>query len=188
MARLTRVLQKIFGSTAGAAEIGVFGSLAAGSAATTTDPLVVQSLANYLEGWYGAVIGGNSPTIEDMNALHYLYAYQLAYLFENGVPEWDATTTYYTGDIVNEGGSLLKSLSNTNLNNDPASDVVNWASVGGKSLNPQATPTLASRAGANNIAQTGSATSPWSSICWSPELSIFCAVASGSTRSRDDVS
>lgn len=126
MAKITRKIAKIFGSSAGVNQIGTFGSLAAGSPAYTTDPTVIQSLANYLTGWFGAVVGGNSPAIEDMNALCYLFAYQIAYVMQEGVPEWDATTTYYIGSLVNNGsGVIYVSLTDTNLNN-ALTDATKW--------------------------------------------------------------
>lgn len=116
MAGLTRVTQKIFGSTAGFEQIAEFGSLAAAAPVFSTDPAVIQSLSQWLSGWFAAVESGSSPAIEDMNALFYVITYQLAYLMTRGVPEWIATTTYNTNDIVSSGGQLFKSLVDTNLN------------------------------------------------------------------------
>lgn len=53
MAKLPRVKQNIFGSGAGVNQIAQFGSLFAGSPATTTSPAVAQSLSNWLTGWRG---------------------------------------------------------------------------------------------------------------------------------------
>jgi hypothetical protein len=131
MAKIARKNMKVFGSSAGVNQIGKFGSLAAGSAATTTDPEVVQALANYLTGWYGAVIGSNSPCIEDLNAICFLYAYQLSYLMQTGIPEWNSETTYYIGSMVNDGlGNIYVSKVNTNLNN-ALTDVTKWQLPGG---------------------------------------------------------
>ncbi len=146
MAKIARKTQKIFGSTAGGTQIAQFGSLAAAAPAYTTDPETIQALANYLTGWYGAVVGSNSPAIEDMNALCYLYAYQLAYVMQSGVPEWDAETTYYIGSFASDGaGYLYVSLTNDNLNNALTS-VANWRRVNGGSnvvaINPAVTPTV----------------------------------------------
>lgn len=127
MAKITRKNQKIFGSAAGTDQIAEFGSLAAGVPAFTTDPETIQALSNYLTGWYGAVIGSNSPAIEDMNALCYLFAYQLAYVLQAGVAEWDDSTTYYIGSMVTDGaGGLYISITNANLNN-AVTDTTNWA-------------------------------------------------------------
>lgn len=129
MARLPRVLQKIFGSSAGTDQIGKFGSLAAGSPEYTTDIALIQSLSNYLEGWYGAVLGNNSPAIQDVNALDYLITKQLAYLFQAGIPEWDATTTYYIGSYASNGaGTFYKSIVDNNIGN-PLTDITKWTSL-----------------------------------------------------------
>ena len=72
-------LKKLFGDTAGATEIGKFGSLALGSPTTTLDPAQMQSLAPWSGGWFAAVLGGNSPAIEDMNAFSYVMAYHGLY-------------------------------------------------------------------------------------------------------------
>lgn len=130
MAKIVRKLQKIFGLNAIPTELGVFGSLAAGSAATSTDPVTIQSLSNWLDGWNAAVLGGNSPAIEDMNGMCYVFAYQLAYLMQAGIAEWDATTTYYIGSLVNSAGVVYVSQTNNNLNN-AVTDVVNWKTQNG---------------------------------------------------------
>lgn len=131
MSRLARFTQKIFGSSAGASDIAKFGSLAAGVPSFTSDPGVIQSLGNYLQGWFGAVIGANSPAIEDMNAISYLFAFQLAYLMQMGTAEWDAGTTYYKGSLVNNGGGLVYvSLIDTNLN-QALSDTTKWKVMNG---------------------------------------------------------
>lgn len=125
MSKLSRYTQLIFGSTAGLNKIGQFGSLAAGTPAYATTPAQVQALSNYLTGWFGAILGNNSPAIEDMNALCFLYAYQLAYLFQAGVAEWDSSTTYYIGSMVNSAGLIYVSLTDANLNN-AVTDGTKW--------------------------------------------------------------
>lgn len=130
MSKLTRVLQKIFGSTAGTDEIAQIGSLAAGTPAFTTDPATIQALGNYLQGWYGVVLANNSPAIEDVNALDFLITRQLAYIFQAGIPEYDATTVYYKGSLVNSGGLAYASLTDANTGN-AVTDATNWRTVGG---------------------------------------------------------
>lgn len=126
MAKITRKVAKIFGSNAGTDEIAQFGSLAAGSPAFSTDPATIQALGNWLTGWFGGVEAGNSPAIEDMNAFCYTMAYQIAYLMQQGIAEWDSTTTYYIGSLAQDGdGNVYVSLTDNNLNNvllDPS----NW--------------------------------------------------------------
>ena len=119
MAKLTRFTQQVFGSTAAAGRMSEFGSLANGSPATysgsTITPAIVQTLSNYLQGWDGAVIGGNSPALQDMNALQYLFSYQLGYLLQQGIAEYDPTTTYYTNSFVSFNGVVYVSLRDNNV-------------------------------------------------------------------------
>lgn len=122
MAKLTRYTQKQFAGSAAANRISEFGSLAAGAPLTysgsTITPAIIQTLTNYLQGWDGAVIGTNSPAIQDMNALQYLFSYQLGYLLQEGVAEYDAATPYFIGSVVNNGfGVLYSSLIDNNLGN-----------------------------------------------------------------------
>ncbi len=126
MAKIARKSQKIFASTAGPQQLGIYGSLAAGLPAYSTDPETIQSLPEYLTGWFGAVLGNNSPAIEDMNSLCYLFAYQLAYTMQAGIPEWDDGTTYYIGSLVMVSGEVYVSLTDDNLNN-LVTNQTNWA-------------------------------------------------------------
>lgn len=129
MAKLGRYTQLIFGSTAAPNQIAKFGSLAAGSptrySGATVTPALIQILSNYATGWFGAVLGGNSPAIEDWNAICYLFAYQLTYLFQAGVPEWDSATIYYIGSLANNAGVLYVSITDNNVNN-VVTDTNNW--------------------------------------------------------------
>lgn len=127
--KIPRVFQKIFGSTApssGKGAIGVFGSLAAGSPALSTNLTTVQGLSAWLDGWASAIIGNNSPAIEDMTATFYVITTQLAYLMQQGVAEWDASTTYYQGSMINSAGIIYVSLTDGNTNN-AVTNTTNWA-------------------------------------------------------------
>lgn len=130
MAKLTRYTQLVFGSSAGLNQLAKFGSLAASSpvrySGSTVTPSNVQALSNYLTGWFGAVIGTNSPAIEDLNALCYLFAYQLTYLFQAGIPEYDSSTIYYKGSLVQSAGVIYVSLTDSNTGNALTS-TSNWA-------------------------------------------------------------
>jgi hypothetical protein len=134
MADLSRFTQKIFASTAAANNLAQFGSFAAGAPAeydgTTITPALVQALSNYLTGWFGAIVGNNSPLIQDMNALCYLFAYQLTYLLQKGIPDWDSGTTYYTGDIVKSGSIIYVSIADSNTNHSvSASNNAYWTTL-----------------------------------------------------------
>lgn len=142
MAKIPRKLQKIFGITAGASQIGKFGSLAQGTPLAYTgaaaDPEVLQALSQYSGGWFSGVLGNSNPAIEDMNGLFFTITYQLAYLFQAGVPEWNAATEYHVGSIANDGsGVTYRSIQNTNLNHalsDPSWWTVTSGGGGGSGL------------------------------------------------------
>lgn len=182
MAKILRKAAKIFGASAGINQIGEFGSLALGTPTTTTDPDVIQSggLSTWTQGWFNAIVGANAPAIEDMNAFCYVAAYQIAYIMQEGVAEWNTTTTYYIGSIVNSAGKLFYSLTDTNLNNAVTNPNF-WFQVGGTSLNPQVTSLLAARAVSVWTSENAGDTSTWRDMCWSPELGLYVAVAQVTT-------
>jgi hypothetical protein len=131
MAKLSRVLQKIFGSTGGGSEFGQIGSLAAGSPAYSKDLDTIQSLTQYLEGWFALTnSGAQPPRIQDANSLDLLITSQLKYLFQAGVPEWITTEEYYIGSICQVAGVEYVSQTGTsgspNTGHDPTSDTTNW--------------------------------------------------------------
>lgn len=128
MPKILRKQMKMFGSLAGTNEMAQFGSLAAAAPVYVNngDPDTIQGLSAWVGGWYDAVIGGNSPAIQDMNALQYVFAYMLSYVMQTGVPEWNAATTYYVGSLVNDGtGNLYISVTNDNTGN-ALSSTANW--------------------------------------------------------------
>lgn len=117
MAKILRAIQKIFGTNVVATDnIAQFGSLKAGAPLFSKDPSVIQGLNAYLEGWKSAVVNNNAPALQDDNALNYLWSYQLAYLFQQGIPEWEAGTEYHLGSFAQSGGVVYRSIQNTNTN------------------------------------------------------------------------
>lgn len=133
MTKIARKSAKVFGSNAGAQQVAQFGSLAVSSIAYSTDPAVIQSLAGWQTGWFGATVGGNSPAIEDENAVDYVHSYQIGYLMQTGIPEYDAGTTYYTGSMVQDGnGNVRVSQTNANVGNgNLLTDGTNWRTPAG---------------------------------------------------------
>lgn len=131
MSKIIRKDQQIFASTAGDESIAKFGSLAAGSPGFSTDPDEIQT-NQYKGGWESAVIGQASPAMEDRNALDYLYSRQLGYLYQQGIPEYSATTTFYKGSVVSyfdadeETLKLYYSLIDDNTGNSLEDDT-KWA-------------------------------------------------------------
>lgn len=128
MSKIARKLAKIFGSTAGLDQIAKFGSFAEGTPEYTTDVEEVQSYSEWLDGWFSAVTGANSPAIEDMNGACFVFGYQIAYLMQAGVAEWNTDTTYYIGSVVSVAGVLYVSQTDTNLGNAVTSQA-NWRLV-----------------------------------------------------------
>lgn len=108
MARLTRVTNKIFGSTASTTgdpstgpEIGQFGSALSGDYIATDDVANIQALPAYDKGWIGSVIPSQQyPTLPEMTGVMKVMSYQTGYLMQEGIPEWDTNTTYYKGSLV----------------------------------------------------------------------------------------
>lgn len=130
MPAIPRVVQKVFGSSLIPTDnVAVFGSLKAGAPAYSSDAATIQSLAGFLSGLNGAVIGNNSPAIQDLNGLFLLITQQLAYILQRGVPEWDATENYFANSFAQVDGEVYVSLTNDNLNNDPVTDTNNWQSL-----------------------------------------------------------
>lgn len=131
MAKIVRKNQKIFGASSSVNQIGVFGSFAAGAIAYSTDVETIQSLSQWDQGWFSAVVGNNSPAIEDVNAADYVWGYQLAYLFQSGIPEWNTSTVYYIGSFTTDGlGNIFYSLTDTNTGNALTS-TSNWYKISG---------------------------------------------------------
>lgn len=129
MAKLNRIFQKQFGVNAGASDVGIFGSLAASNPQYSKDPETIQSLNAFLTGWAAETIANNRPALEDFNALDFLAFYQLCYLFQAGIPEYDADTTYYEGSICQVAGVLYRSLDDDNIDNDPTTEADKWEEV-----------------------------------------------------------
>jgi len=118
MPRLSRWTQKVFAKDA--SNNGVFGSAQVGSKILSNDLDDLQSLPAFLTGWIDAVIGVKKfPALEEFQALDYINTYQLAYLFQEGIPAYDSGTTYYENSIVKKPGTyeIYGSLIDDNIGN-----------------------------------------------------------------------
>ena len=132
MTNLSRITAKIFGETATTTgedpEIGQFGSALAGTYVGTGDVATIQSLPAWSNGFIDSVTPSTQfPPLPEMTGFGKVLSYQTAYTMQKGVPEWDANTTYYTGDFckgVGEG-KLYVSLIDNNLNH-AVSDTAYW--------------------------------------------------------------
>lgn len=66
---------------------------------------VVEPDASKIDlGW----VGGEKPPHEHMNWIHNTLALALNHILQNGVPAWNAATSYVTGNLVTSGGSLYR--------------------------------------------------------------------------------
>ena len=123
---ITRKTQLIFGGDlVPTGNIAKWGSLKDGTPGYSNDPALIQS-SEWANGLNGAVIGNRSPAQEDLNGLFYLLTYQLAYILERGMPEWDTNTAYFQNDFCRKGRTLYISQTDNNQGHDPASDSNNW--------------------------------------------------------------
>lgn len=120
MAKLPRKTQKIFCSKPTLEkQTSVFGTMKTSDKQYSTDVGTLQSNAAYEQGWKSATIASYKPFMEDFNTLNYINTSQLAYLFQQGIPEWDEATAYYKNSFCSYNGDLWKSLIDDNLNNTP---------------------------------------------------------------------
>lgn len=178
MARIPRVTQNIFASTPGTNQVTEFGSTYNGTPVYSTNISTIQSLSNWLTGWYNAAIAQSAPIIQDMNAVFLVITTQIAYLLQAGIAEWDAGTTYYTGDIVQDGsGVIYVSIANSNLNNAVANNPSFWILT---SLKAQTAPASVTIPAGYNL-NSGFLTVP-SGVTYTVAGSLVCAhslIASG---------
>lgn len=130
MSRIARATQKIFASSA--SNNGVFGSAQDGTKVLSNDLATLQSKAAWLTGWLDAVLGASKfPPLEEFQSVEYVHSTQIAYLLQQGIPEYDADTTYYTNNIVIDSGTynIYGSVTNGNIGN-ALSDTGNWLFLG----------------------------------------------------------
>jgi hypothetical protein len=128
VSKLTRQTMLCFGLNAGGADMGVFGSLAAGSPTYSSVIATIQSLAAWGSGWAAETIATNRPALEDMNGVCHVLSYGVCYLHEMGIPEWDAGTTYYINSYCQLNGTVYYSIQDNNINQGPDTATTYWTS------------------------------------------------------------
>ena len=131
MPKITRATQKIFAQN-GTDQLAAFGSMKTGTP-IYTDNIEDLQTSDYEDGWENAIVADEAPFLEEMNGVQYGFSKQLAYLFQEGIAEYDAGTTYYKNSIVKGANSdgvmtLWYSLTDNNIGNNPADDTteINW--------------------------------------------------------------
>ena len=127
MAKLPRATQKIFSSST-QADVTAWGSI---NTNPTTDPDLLQG-AGYLTGITAGEVSGKALIPEkDLAGLFNVLSRQLAYIYEAGIPEYDAATTYYIGSVAREAATTNIYTSATDDNQGNAlTDIVNWTPAG----------------------------------------------------------
>lgn len=124
--KLERKVMEIYGENAATRDIIAYGSDIAGNIVETKDPDVIQTEA-YKTGVRSAVVGNNSTTLQNRQALDFLFSRQLKYLYQHGVAEWGADETYFVNSFaVGSNGNLYVSLTDNNKGNNPVTDTTNW--------------------------------------------------------------
>lgn len=114
MVRIERKTQKIFASNTGADQITAFGTAKTTNPEYTTDVAEIQSDV-YLQGWEPSLVSDLAPYLQDSNGLWYATTKQMAYLFQEGIAEWDVDTEYGLNSICKSGDTLYISLQNNNI-------------------------------------------------------------------------
>ena len=128
MARLPRVKQKIFAGNAAASQITEFGTIKDGTPVYASDAADIMN-SNFEDGWSAAVEGDYAPYRQDRNAVDTTITQQLAYIFQEGLPEWEANTTYFNGSVVKliDGTTVKYYRSIADNNTSALTDTTKWA-------------------------------------------------------------
>ena len=119
MAKLTRKTQKIFAGSTTSDQITAFGTAKTTNPVYTTDIDKIQSDI-FSQGWTPSLMSDLAPYLQDSNGLWYAITRQLAYIYQQGIAEWDAGTEYTQGSLVskynNDNLEIYMSLQNSNTN------------------------------------------------------------------------
>lgn len=131
--KLVRKTASIFcgGLSAGSQQVEQFASkVQSGTPNYTVDPAVIQSGAAgawWASGWDEALVAPNSSEYkQDRNGVDLVFSYQLAYLLQQGLAEYDAATPYFQFSIVEYGGDFYMSMVDNNTGNQPDTHPAQW--------------------------------------------------------------
>ena len=142
MTKYTRITGKVFGSSADptgsvdptiGATIGQFGSALAGTYNGTSDVATIQGLSAWQDGFIGAVTPNTQfPPLPEMTGFGKVLSYQLCYLLQQGVAEYDSGTTYYDGNWVSYNKALYVAKQD-NFSNQLPTNTTYWTKFTGGS-------------------------------------------------------
>lgn len=126
MARIPRKHQKIFAGSA--SNNGVFGSGQDNTKILSNNLDTLQSKAAFDTGWLDATISARDfPPLEEFQSLMYIATTQIAYMFQEGIPEYSASCTYYQNSIVKQTGTYQLYGSKTDNNTGNAlNNTTHW--------------------------------------------------------------
>ncbi|MAB53544.1 hypothetical protein [Marinobacter sp.] len=103
---------------------------------TQSDTLDDNLNTEYFRGW--GITGVNeNPTKQDFNAVGFTHGSLLKYLFQRGVPEWDALQEYYAPAVTLHNGELWIATTDPTVGDEPGVDAP-W--VGLQSLATETAP------------------------------------------------
>ena len=112
-----------------ATDLQVVGSDAAGLPVLSDDPEALQANNAYKQGLLNIKnSSSNDLELKEINSLFYIHNYHLNYIFQKGLQEYNADTSYQQDGYVRDGITIYKSITNNNLNN-PVTDANNWEFV-----------------------------------------------------------
>ena len=112
---------KAFAADATGNERTIFGDTA------QSDTLDANITAAFLRGW--GIVGVNeNPTKQDFDGLGFTLGQLIAYLHQQGIPEWNTSQEYYQGSVVTTLAGIYRLKSGGDGTVDPDSDDgTNWA-------------------------------------------------------------
>ena len=140
--KITRKTAFLFGISAGATGIEEFASKeVSGTLVYSIDPAGIQTAAWPLGLVASIYEGVGAPYYQDRNAIDLVTFYQIAYFLQQGVPEWDGGTTYFTDSVVQLGGSIYISLQDNNTTEPSGSSNSYWTLCAFPSTNQAKSPT-----------------------------------------------
>jgi hypothetical protein len=167
MAKIPRATHKVFGSAGSSDNFAEFGSLVAAAPVKTKDIATIQNLPAWTAGFQLSIYGANKDLLlEDLNSCIFEHSTQIGYIFQAGIPEWDAATEYDKGSLVqrtdgggNATGQIYQSLIDLNVGNAPpaAASNGNWlwvnppADIVGAAATLNTIPKVTNTAPANGV-------------------------------------
>ena len=111
---------KAFASEATGTERTIFGDTA------QSDTLDANITMDLLRGW-GVIGVASNPTKQHFNGLAFTLGQLIAYLHQQGVPEWNAAQEYYAGSVVTTLAGIYRLKSGGDGSSDPDTDGgINW--------------------------------------------------------------